>query len=372
MGESGLVLARVDRRASSTAAAGDHADLLQGGGVADGVGDDRVAGLVDGDPPQLVVAEDVALARRPGQHAVDRLLELGLLDQVLARAHGQQRRLVDDVGEVGPGEARRLVGEGHEIGVRRHRRLGGVQREDLGPPVHVGHVDDDLAVEASRAQQRAVEDVGSVRGRHHHDARLGAEAIHLDEHLVERLLTLVVALALAGTALAPDAVELVHEDDRRRHLAGLAEEVAHAGRAHADERLDELRAGEREEVGGGLAGHGPGEQRLAGAGGAGEQDALRGARAEARVAARVLQEVADLAQLDERLRSAGHVGEREVDVAGLLAAPGPLRERRERPALVAGERHEEREQRDQDEDRQQELDDDPQRRLPRSAGRPSC
>ena len=125
-----------------------------------------------------------------------------------------------------------------------------VQCEDLGAPMDVGDIDDDLAVEAPGPQQRVVEDVGAVGRGHDHDARLALEPVHLDEHLVERLLALVVALAHAGAALAAHGVELVDEDDRRRLLARLAEEVAHARGADADERLDELRAGEREEVGG--------------------------------------------------------------------------------------------------------------------------
>ena len=61
----------------------------------------------------------------------------------------------------------------------------------------VGQRHQDLAVEAARAQQRGVEDVGAVGGRHHHDALGGLEAVHLGEHLVERLLALVVPAAEA-------------------------------------------------------------------------------------------------------------------------------------------------------------------------------
>ena len=54
------------------------------------------------------------------------------------------------------------------------------------------------------------------------------EAVHLDEQLVERLLALVVAPTQAGAAMAADRVDLVHEDDARRRLLGLLEEIAHA------------------------------------------------------------------------------------------------------------------------------------------------
>ena len=65
------------------------------------------------------------------------------------------------------------------------------------------------------------------------------EAVELDEQLVERLILLAVE-AVAG-ALRADGVELVDEDDRRRVLARLGEELADARGAEAGEHLDERR-----------------------------------------------------------------------------------------------------------------------------------
>ena len=144
----------------------------------------------------------------------------------------------------------------------------------------VGQRHHDLAVEAARAQQRGVEDVGPVGRRHHHDALGRLEAVHLGEHLVERLLALVVAAAEAGAALAADRVDLVDEDDRGRLLAGGLEQVADPGRADADEHLHEVGAGDRDERHAGLTGDGAGDERLAGAGRADEQHALGDARAD--------------------------------------------------------------------------------------------
>ena len=50
-----------------------------------------------------------------------------------------------------------------EVDTGRERLALGVDGEDLAAAVAVGPVDDDLAVEAARAQQRRVEDVGPVR-----------------------------------------------------------------------------------------------------------------------------------------------------------------------------------------------------------------
>ena len=234
----------------------------------------------------------------------------------LPGAGGQQRRLVDQVGEVGAGEAGGLAGERVEVDRLGQRLAAGVDLEDLLAALAVGAVDDDLAVEAAGPQQRRVEDVGAVGGGDQDDVVFHLEAVHLDQELVQRLLALVVTAAHAGAAVAADGVDLVHEDDAGRVLFGLLEEVADAAGADADEHLDEVRAGDREEGDAGLAGDGAGEQRLAGAGRAVEQDALGDAGAERLEFLRVLEEFLDLVQLLHGLVDPGDVAEgdfRRVD-----------------------------------------------------------
>src|SRR5205814_9716520 len=108
------------------------------------------------------------------------------------------------------------------------------------------------------------------------------------------LLALVVTAAEAGAAVAPDGVDLVHEDDARAVLLGLLEQVAHARGADAHEHLHEVRAGDREERDARLTRDRAGEQGLAGARRAVEQDALRDARAEGLELLRVCEELLDL------------------------------------------------------------------------------
>ena len=158
-------------------------------------------------------------------------------------------------------------------------------------------------------QQRRVEDVGTVGGRDQDDVVLHLEAVHLDEQLVQRLLALVVTAAEAGAAVATDGVDLVHEDDAGGVLLGLLEQVAHAGGADADEHLDEVRAGDREERDAGLARDGARQQRLAGAGRPVEQHALGDPRTERLEFLGVLEELLDLVQLLDRLVDTGDVTE---------------------------------------------------------------
>ena len=128
--------------------------------------------------------------------------------------------------------------------------------QDLLAAAHVGQRHDDLAVEAARAQQRRIEHVRTVGRGDDDDAFVALEAVHLDQQLVQRLLALVVTAAEAGAAMAADRVDLVDEDDAGRVLLGLLEHVAHARGADADEHLDEVGAGDREERHLGLAGDG--------------------------------------------------------------------------------------------------------------------
>ena len=148
---------------------------------------------------------------------------------------------------------------------------------------------------------------GPVCGGDEDDVVLHLEAVHLDEELVQRLLALVVAAAHAGAAVAADGVDLVHEDDAGRVLLGLLEEVAHAAGADADEHLDEVGAGDREEGHAGLACDGAGEERLTSAGRAVEEDALGDPGAERLELLGVLEELLDLVELLD-----GLVGSRDV------------------------------------------------------------
>ena len=265
------------------------------------VADQRVTHLVVGRDGLLLLADDARLLLRAGEHAHDALFELGHADELLAVPRREQRRLVDEVGQVGAGEARRLRGQRVHVDVLVDRLAARVHLEDLLAARAVRAVDDDLPVEAARAQQRRVEDVRAVGGGDEDDVVLHLEAVHLDEQLVERLLALVVAAAEAGAAVAADRVDLVDEDDAGRVLLGLLEQVAHARGADADEHLDEVRAADAEERDARLAGDGTRQQRLAGAGRAVQQHALGDAGAELLELLGVLEELLDLVQLLDRL-----------------------------------------------------------------------
>ena len=149
-------------------------------------------------------------------------------NQLEVVAGREQCSLVHEVGEVGAGEPGRASGDDVEIDTRCQRLRLGVHGQDRLAALEIGTVDDDLTVEATRAQERGIEDVGTVRGREQDHALGLVEPVHLHQQLVEGLLTFVVAAAESGTTVTPDRVDLVDEHDGGSCGLRLFEEVAHA------------------------------------------------------------------------------------------------------------------------------------------------
>ena len=191
--------------------------------------------------------------------------EVGHLHALVVTAGGGQRRLVGQVGQVGAHHPRSAGGQPVKIDVLGERHRPGVDLENLASSELVGRGDVHAAVESPRSQERGIEDLGSVRGREHDDPGARVKPVHLGQDLVERLLALIVtAGGKAAPAVPADGVELVDEDDRRRGLLGLLEEIADSRGADPDDHLDELRRRHGEERNSGLPGHRARQQRLAG------------------------------------------------------------------------------------------------------------
>ncbi len=307
-------------------AARDDADLVRRVGVRQHVADESVASLVIGDYLALFLADNAALALRSGDHAVDGFVELGHLDLLLAAASGEDRAFVDQVCEVGAREARSLLGQNLQTDIAVQRLALRVDLKNRLAAADVRLVEHDLAVEAAGPQEGRVEDVGPVGGGDDDDVRAGVEAVHLNENLVERLLSLIVAAAEPGAAVSTDGVDLVDEDDARGVALGLVEEVAHAGCAHADEHLDELRTTDREERHARLTRDGLREKRLARTWRADEQHSLWNAGTERGELLRVLEELDDFLQFFLWLINAGDVQERHAGTGAAEHAGAALAE----------------------------------------------
>ena len=156
-------------------------------------GHDRVAQFVIGDDAAFLRNEQPVLLLQAGNDPFDRCGEIRQMHAVGAAPRRQQRRLVDQIGEIGAGKARRQFGDLLGIDIGRQHRLFQMHLQDRDPILLVGAIDQNLAVEAAGAQQRGIEDLRPVGGGQQDDAGRGIETVELDQELVERLLLLVVA-----------------------------------------------------------------------------------------------------------------------------------------------------------------------------------
>mmetsp|Transcript_9208 Transcript_9208/g.35846 ORF Transcript_9208/g.35846 Transcript_9208/m.35846 type:complete len:340 (-) Transcript_9208:62-1081(-) len=137
-----------------------------------------------------------------------------------------------------------------------------------------------LAIQATRAEQRGVQDVRPVRRRDDLHPVVAREPVQLIQQLEHGALHLAVAVGVRVEPLGADRVDLVDEDDRGRLLLGQSEGVAHEFSAVADEHLHEERTRELQVRGVGLRRAGARDERLAGAGRAVKQDTLGRANAQ--------------------------------------------------------------------------------------------
>src|SRR5437667_9272049 len=109
--------------------------------------------------------------------------------------------------------------------------------------------------------------------------------------------------------MSAHCINLIYEDDARRILLALLEQIAHARSAYADEHFDEVRTRNRKERNVGFSGNGAGQQGLARSGRSHHQHALGNAATELLKLLWIFEELDDLLQLFLGFLNARHVFE---------------------------------------------------------------
>ena len=134
-----------------------------------------VARLVVGGELFLFGGDDPALLLRAGHDLHGSLFDVLHRDGLAAAAGSQQSGLVDEVLEVSARKACGALCDDLEGDIRGEGLVLGVDLQDLLAALDVGQADVDLTVEAARAEQGLIEDVGTVGGRHDDDAVVGSK-----------------------------------------------------------------------------------------------------------------------------------------------------------------------------------------------------
>ncbi len=226
-----------------------------------------------------------------------RLLELSHGDHTATFASGEERSFVDQVSKVSAGEAGRAAGNQRRVDIICQRNLAHVYFQDLLATTDIRQTDHNLTVETARTQQCRIQYVRTVGGSNDDDAFIAFKTIHLDQHLVKSLLTLIMTTTQTGATLATDGVDFIDEDDAGRGFLGLLEHVAYPGGTDTDEHLHEIGTRDGEERHLGLTRNGLGQQSFTGTGRTNQQHTGRDLATQFLEFARVAQIVDQLLHL---------------------------------------------------------------------------
>ena len=167
----GVEVALVDRELfgdPERPAGGQDGDLGHRIGVLREESDQGMARLVDRHRVLLLGQEGVGGVSAAQDDPVPGFVDVLGVDDLPIVPHGDDGRLVDEIGQVGPGEPRRGPGHGVEVDVLARCLPSTCTARMAGPFGLVGQRDLHLPIEAARAEQGGIEHLGAVGGGHDH------------------------------------------------------------------------------------------------------------------------------------------------------------------------------------------------------------
>ena len=114
--------------------------------------------------------------------------------------------------------------------------------QDLFPSLYIRPAYHNLPVKAAGAQDCRIQDIYTVGSGHYDDSFIDAEAVHLYQQLVQRLLSLIMSAAHSRPAASRHGINLINENNAWRILLRFFEQIPYAGRANSDKHLYKVRA----------------------------------------------------------------------------------------------------------------------------------
>src|SRR6266568_1224700 len=175
----------------------------------------------------------------------------------------QQSGFIDEIGDVSANHPRGGTGDVNQVHVFCQWDVVRVNLENGQATIPVGTLDCHTSIEAAGAQERFVQSIWAIGCCNDNNGLARLKAVHLNQQLVQGLLTLVAAID-AGPALTTHGINFIEEDDAGRGFLSLLEEITHAAGANTDQHFDKLRTAHREEGHSRLTCHGTRQQGLPG------------------------------------------------------------------------------------------------------------
>ena len=143
--------------------------------------DKRVPRFVEGDNAPLFFVFFARLLFKTDAHLVDRIVKVGHQYLRMPVADGKQGCFVYDVCKVGARKPDGAVRKRFEIDFTVELDVFRVNAQDFFPAFYIGAFDRNLPVKAAGAQQRGVENIGTVRRGKNYQAFFVVEAVHFDQ-----------------------------------------------------------------------------------------------------------------------------------------------------------------------------------------------
>ena len=119
--------------------------------------------------------------------------------------------------------------------------------ENLFSAFFIRPVHEDVTIEPSRPEQRGIQNLGPVCGRHQDDAHIWVETVHLHQELVEGLFPFIMTPHGSEASGFSQGIQFIDENDAGRLLFGLHKKVPHPSRTETHEHLHKLRSAQAEE-----------------------------------------------------------------------------------------------------------------------------
>ena len=202
----------------------------------------RMAGFMIGRNFLFRIGNDTASLLRTDSH-----LNKGSLDVLLGYEYPvglrrQNGRFIQKVCQICAGKARGSLGHLLQVHIIGQRLISCVQLQDIFPAAHVRGSHADFPVKTSGTQNRGIEYIHAVGGRHNDNSFIHAEAVHLHQQLVQRLLPFIVAASHTGSPASCHGVNFINKYDTGRIFLRFFKQVADSGSAHADKHFHEIRS----------------------------------------------------------------------------------------------------------------------------------
>src|SRR3954465_6582030 len=136
---------------------------------------------------------DLAFLFKTSNNPINRILEIFHLYASFSFSCCYQCSLITNVSYIRARKPWSLFGQFFNVYSVRNFDWFQVHFKDRFPTLHIRLVNRDLPVKSSWTQQRCVQYIGSIGGSEDNDSALSTKSIHLNQQLIQRAFTLIVA-----------------------------------------------------------------------------------------------------------------------------------------------------------------------------------